>query len=195
MLRKGNQNSGVCGKMARNGEVGDRSGIVSVMVKLILLIGLPASGKSSLSRSLAANGHSVIISTDAIRQDLFGDEIVQGPWLQVQAEVERQFRDAVSQIRQCHCSEAIYDATNVKRSYRKEAIALARHVGFTFITGVWVDTPLAVCLHRNRQRHRRVPDEVILRMDRQIHDAPPCLAEGLNDLICYTGTVPIQSFV
>ncbi len=156
-------------------------------VKLILLIGLPASGKSSLARSLAEKGDRAIISTDTIRQDLFGDEAIQGPWLQVRTEVERRMRNAVSQIHKHSYAAAIYDATNAKRSYRKEAIYLARSVGFTFIAGVWVDTPLEVCLHRNQQRDRQVPDEIILQMDRQLHDAPPSFADGLDDLIRYTG--------
>ena len=52
----------------------------STQSQLILLIGLPGSGKSSLAEQLVAQSPgSAIISTDAIRAQLFGDEGIQGP--------------------------------------------------------------------------------------------------------------------
>jgi predicted kinase len=41
-------------------------------------------------------------------------------------------------------------------------------------------------LARNRRRERLVPEDVILRMHRQLRDAPPTLPEGLDCLIDYT---------
>lgn len=152
------------------------------MTRLILLIGLPGSGKSSLaSLLLAENPSCQLISTDSIRAELFGDESVQGPWLLVWGQIEQQFRQAVE-----HSSAAIYDATNAVRQQRKEAIALARVTGFTNITGIWLDTPLQVCLERNRQRHRIVPDEVILQMHFSLICAPPTQQDGLDCLIRYS---------
>ena len=78
---------------------------------------------------------------------------------------------------------AIYDATNATRQHRREAIALARATGFTHIIGLWVDTPVWLCLARNRQRTRFVPEEVIFRMHHSLQDAPPTLNEGLDKLI------------
>jgi predicted kinase len=81
------------------------------MTRLILLIGLPGSGKSSLASMLAAAyPGSQVISTDAIRAELFGSESVQGPWLLVLPQVEQQMRQAVEQSLM-----AIYDATNAVR--------------------------------------------------------------------------------
>ena len=183
------------------------------MVKLILLIGLPGSGKSSLARQmLAENSHRQLISTDAIRNQLFGDEAQQGPWLLIWREVQRQFQQAVIQISSTATvmtplastedsqmqwslngekfgtqvadgGEAIYDATNAQRRHRREIIELARATGFTHITGLWLDTPVWLCLARNRRRVRQVPEDVILRMHRQFQDAPPNLQEGLDRLI------------
>ena len=184
------------------------------MVKLILLIGLPGSGKSSLARQmLAENPQRPLISTDGIRSQLFGDEAQQVPWLLIWREVQRQFQQAVVQISStatamtalastedsemrgllnggkfstqvANAREAIYDATNAQRQHRREIIELARVTGFTHITGLWLDTPVWLCLARNRRRVRQVPEDVILRMHRQFQDAPPTLQEGLDRLIC-----------
>jgi len=95
----------------------------------------------------------------------------------------KQLQTAVAKISSGKAKAAIYDATNVLRKSRREAIALARTTGFTHITGVWFDLPLEVCLQRNQQRDRQVPSEVILQMNRQLQDAPPDLRDGLDYLI------------
>lgn len=156
------------------------------MTKLILLIGLPGSGKSSLAQKLIAElPHCLLISTDTIRSQLFGDEAIQGPWFLVWRELQRQLEQAALAVTQGQASVAIYDATNAARRQRKEAIALCRETGFTHITGIWFNTPIWLCLSRNRHRQRQVPEEIIFRMYRQLRDAPPTLADGFDELIRY----------
>ncbi|WP_338017092.1 ATP-binding protein [Myxacorys almedinensis] len=176
----------------------------SLASSLIVLIGLPGSGKSTLARSmveawrnrslLCNHPDAVLISTDAIRAQLFGDEAIQGSWLPIWLEVRRQFQAAAGQTSQGKVGFAIYDATNAVRKHRRAAIALARKTGFTHIIGIWVNTPLAVCLERNQQRKSRpsmplggasrvVPEAVILRMNRRLSGAPPSLEDGLDRLI------------
>lgn len=151
---------------------------------LIFLIGLPGSGKSTIARSiLATHADAVIISTDAIRAQLFGDDAIQGTWFKVWLEVRQQFQCAVQQTSRGQAPFAIYDATNAVRKQRRAAIALARKTGFTHITGIWLNVPLALCLERNQQRSRVVPEAVILRMHRRLLGAPPALEEGLDRLI------------
>ena len=49
------------------------------------LIGLPACGKSTFARQLNQKiPDSVIISTDTIRERLFGDATIQGDWNRVE---------------------------------------------------------------------------------------------------------------
>ena len=157
------------------------------MARLILLIGLPGSGKSTLAQQLLAESpRRQLISTDAIRSQLFGNEAIQGSWLLIWREVQRQFQQAVVQISHGAVQSAIYDATNAQRRHRREVIALARNTGFTQITGLWLDTPVWLCLARNRRRDRIVPEDVIFRMHRQLRDAPPTLQEGLDRLVRFT---------
>jgi predicted kinase len=146
---------------------------------LLILIGLPGSGKSTLAKQLIIECPRMqLISTDAIRGQLFGDEIIQGPWFLIWQEIERQFQQALAAKK-----TAIFDATNARRRDRREIITLARELGFTQITGIWLTTPVWLCLARNKRRDRKVPEDIILRMHRQLRDAPPSLEEGLDSLI------------
>ncbi|MBD2307378.1 AAA family ATPase [Chroococcidiopsis sp. FACHB-1243] len=164
----------------------------------MLLVGLPGSGKSTLVGQLvAADPKLQLISTDKIRERLFGNEVIQGEWLLVWREVQRQFQSAAIQISRGEVSTAIYDATNAQRRHRREVIVYARAAGLKQIVGLWVDTPVWLCLARNRRRDRQVPEEVILRMHRQLRDAPPSLSEGLDCLlrfsqlsVCTSTTLP-----
>ena len=159
---------------------------------LILLIGLPGSGKSFLAAQLQQNyPDRPIISTDAIRAELFGNAAEQGSWSLIQQAIQQQFQQAVSAIRAGRSSAAIYDATNVRRCYRREAIATARAAGFQQIVGIWLDTPLSVCLQRNRQRDRQVPEAVIQKMHRQLQDAPPHLNDGFDRLGKSSSGIPL----
>ncbi|MFQ3615510.1 MAG: AAA family ATPase [Cyanobacteriota bacterium] len=174
---------------------------------LIVLIGLPGSGKSTLAQILLNNyGWNDdgwrLVSTDAIREQLFGDEATQGPWPLIWQEVERAFR-AVTGVRSGQpvirrrsdaakppteapsdeISHALYDATNASQRQRREVVQLGRRCGFRQITGLWLDVPLALCLERNRKRDRQVPEAIIEQMHRRLTGAPPSLSDGFDTLI------------
>jgi predicted kinase len=149
------------------------------MTKLILLIGLPGSGKSTLAKQLLTQCPQMrLISTDTIRGQLFGSEAIQGAWEVIWQEIERQFQQAVATG-----EEVIFDATNTHQLYRRELIASARDFGFTYIIGWWIKTPVWLCLARNKQRSRQVPEDIIFRMHQQITDHPPSLQDGFDRLV------------
>lgn len=152
-------------------------------VSLWVLIGLPGSGKSTWASTFAQTGLSLhLISTDQIRFDLYGNEAIQGQWLQIWHRVQQQFRQSVSAIHQGHLTGVIYDATNTRRRPRREVIQAAHQAGFTRILAIWIDTPLDQCLDRNQQRSRQVPTKVIHAMARQLAGAPPHCNEGFDAL-------------
>jgi predicted kinase len=153
------------------------------MTKLMLLIGLPGSGKSTLAKQLITECPQMqLVSTDAIRGQLFGSEAVQGSWLLIWQEIERQLQQSMMADR-----AVLFDATNAQRQHRRELINLARKLGFTHITGIWLRTPVWLCLSRNKKRQRQVPEDVILRMHRQLRNAPPTVEEGLDCIVEYRG--------
>jgi predicted kinase len=152
---------------------------------LWICIGLPGSGKTTLASCLFAPAAVSIISTDAIRAQLFGDESVQGSWRFIWAEVQRQWQVALQRIETGDSVAAVYDATNVVRRQRRQVLATARSLGFEQFIALWVDTDLSLCLHRNQARDRQVPMDIILKMQRHLVGAPPSLAEGFDTLIRY----------
>lgn len=154
------------------------------VIPLIFLIGLPGSGKSTWAKALIKQAPTYSwISTDCLRQQLYGDEAVQGDWLAVWQAVQAAWQASAIAICQGQQQGAIYDATNVRRRDRATALTAARQLGFTYIAGCWFDLPLALCLARNQQRSRQVPVAVIHRMHRQLLGAEPSLSEGFDQLL------------
>lgn len=146
-----------------------------------MLIGLPGSGKSTWARHFNQVGDPLhLIATDSIRAELFGNEATQGPWIQVWDRVLQQFRQCVSQTQQGYLAGAIYDATNTQRRGRRKVITIAREIGFTHISAIWFDVPIALCLIRNQRRSRQVPTDVIHSMARSLAGAPPHCDEGFD---------------
>jgi predicted kinase len=159
------------------------------MPNLVVLIGVPGSGKSTVAAQFQSLGYPVI-STDQIRAELFGDAAIQGDWPLIWQQVEQRFRQASQQSQRANRQAnqqtlAVYDATNARRRGRREVIRLAHQTGFRLVLGFWLNPPLAICLERNRQRPRFVPEAVIRRMHQQIRSSPPRLSEGLDLLVHY----------
>ena len=162
------------------------------MASVIILIGVPASGKSSLAEQMlrASNqtadqnsrqitqGQTRIISPDRIRASLYGSVAMQGDWAEIWAQVHQEFTNAAKSQQ-----SVIYDATNYKREYRKDVIALAKEYGFKPITGIWLDVPLWVCLSRNDLRDRVVPEDIVIEMYRSLAYSPPTLNEGFDRIL------------
>ncbi len=149
------------------------------------LIGIPGSGKSTFAALLAKLGNYRIVSTDAIRQQLYGDAIIQGEWSEVEELVISQIGDAKSQG-----YSIIYDATNAKRQWRMDLLIKLnssltplsesrRGVGGEVQWIAWyLQTPKATCIAWNQKRDRIVPDIVIERMYKSLQDQNPVVAEG-----------------
>jgi predicted kinase len=147
------------------------------MAEAIILIGIPGSGKTTLARQLLRSPAYHYVSPDRIRQDLYGAMEEQGRWIQIWNHVEAQFLQAAGR------QSIIYDATNYRARYRRQVIELCRRHQCHPITGLWLNLPLWLCLNRNQQRDRHVPEEVIIEMHRCLVLNPPSLSEGFDRLM------------
>ena len=150
-------------------------------IPLVILIGLPGSGKSTIAhRWQMREPGRYIISTDDIRQELFGNAATQGPWPAIWREVCNRWERAIAAIRRGEQQAVLFDATHANRRDRRRTIETAQQLGFTTIDGYWLDIPLETCVGRNRQRSRQVPEFVIRRMNQQLQGQPPHVNEGFD---------------
>ena len=145
-----------------------------------LLIGPPGSGKSTLASTLAPMVGARAISSDELRQQLWGDAGTQGPWSELEPLLHGAIDSALSAGR-----SVLVDATHGRTSWRRRLIQ--RDLGERRLQwiGWWLQTPLDQCLAWNRCRQRQVPESVIRAMHQRLNNPPdrPDPSEGFTRLI------------
>lgn len=139
---------------------------------LIVMCGLPASGKSTYSQWLEESGVFKRVCPDLIRKELYGDE-------SVQCDGARVFKIAHCRIRDYGClsENVVFDATSIDRKTRINLVESMRGY-FDIIICKYFSTPLSICKTRNEQRERQVPYEVLESMSRRFR--APTLDEGFD---------------
>lgn len=143
------------------------------MPTLYVVVGIPASGKSTWA---SHQKNAVVVSSDAIREELFGSAKVQKAPKMVFAEFHRRISLALAAGR-----DVVADATHVSIDSRLETLRNAP-AGTTKIA-VLAYVPLEKALQNNLKRERHVPERVIRQMVRQLHDEPLSLDEGFDEII------------
>lgn len=137
-----------------------------------VMIGAPGAGKTTLAKRLAATvDDAEIISLDGIRA-----RIGTGPG--DPAATAAAVTEALAALDQ-RCADrrtTIMDATNTIPEHRKTitAVAVRHHIP---VLAVVLDTPLALCLARQRPRteDQRVPDERVRAYHTQVRESLPSL--------------------
>jgi predicted kinase len=142
--------------------------------RVVLLVGLPASGKSTWAQRQGA----AVISSDHIRYLLADDATDQTIHRTVFATVRYLLRRRLELRRPL----TFVDATNVTAFERRPYIRIAQWYGAR-PEAVFFDTPAEVCRLRNRSRDRVVPDSAIDVMAARLQ--PPTVSEGLESVTVY----------
>ena len=138
------------------------------MNKLYTMIGIPGSGKSTIANQIP---NAVVISSDAIRKELYGAEEIQGDGKQVFDLVYKRIGDELAKG-----NDVVFDATNLTPKARNAVFRFtAEHIA------IYVRTNLGTCLARNAARPRVVPKEIILKMKNRL--IPPNRLEGFKTII------------
>ena len=148
-------------------------------MRIVVLVGLPGSGKSTYLEQLGVIG----LSSDAIRKLLVDDETDQT----VHVRVFQTLRYLLEQRLAIGRAVTYIDATNLTPEERGPYLAIGRAWGCD-VEAVFFDVPLDVCLARNARRPRVVPGEALAKMAAKL--APPSVEEGFARVTVVTGGSP-----
>lgn len=115
---------------------------------LVILSGLPSSGKSTIARELEGALPAEVVSSDSIRQEIFGKKYVRS--IKTFETAKKRIYENLEAGR-----NVIFDATNVNR-YKREAVLNEDREKYTVAT-VYMDETEESCMERNNIRNRVQP--------------------------------------
>lgn len=143
-------------------------------MRIVVLVGLPASGKSTYLTSIRAPA----LASDAIRGLLADDETDQS----LHDRVFQTLRYLLRQRLALGRPVTYIDATSLTPQERAPYIGIGKSFGCE-VDALFFDVPLEVCLERNRLRARVVPEEALAKMAARL--VPPSLEEGFTRVDIY----------
>jgi putative nucleotidyltransferase with HDIG domain len=142
--------------------------------QLMLMVGAPASGKSTMTKQLIEKYPTVkVVSMDERRKEICGDVNDQSKNAKIFGWQESEVRKAMKERQ-----SIIVDATNCTRKLRKHLWQLARENG-ALCSAIYFDIKLETLLSRNAARKKRVPDDVVKRF----YNAQQSIAPWEADLV------------
>jgi predicted kinase len=144
-------------------------------MRIVVLVGLPGSGKSTYLAQLGVTG----LSSDTIRGLLAGDETDQS----IHDRVFQTLRYLLRQRLAIGRPATYIDATNLTVEERRPYIGIGKSYGCD-VEAVFFDVPLEVCRARNARRQRVVPEEAMAKMAAKL--APPDIQEGFSRVTAIT---------
>lgn len=124
----------------------------------VLMVGIPGSGKSTLSSEFASLGYTCL-SRDIIRAELLGMANNHSQ----EDKVTEAFQIQLQQALNSGCNIVI-DNTNIEPDHRKSLIDEAKAQHYDGVDIIIFDLAIEECLRRNSQRSKVVPQYAIERM-------------------------------
>lgn len=142
--------------------------------KLILLVGPPGCGKTTYAtKYIKENPNTIHLSSDSIRKELWGDEVIQGDNNEVFSLMQTRAIEALN-----NGQDVIYDSTAMTRKDRSHIISLCPK--FVQIEAHIIWAPIETCIERDAARERTVGKEVIDRMLKRFQT--PYYDEGIDEI-------------
>lgn len=143
--------------------------------KLIMLIGVSGSGKSTFAKHLKDEGEiDLIISSDALRAELFGDENEQNHNNELFNELHNRIREALKEGKR-----VCYDATNLSSKRRMNFLNTISDLDVIKECIMFIAS-FDLCAFSQLNRERQVPVDVIKKQIKQFKC--PYWYEGWDDI-------------
>ena len=139
-----------------------------------MMVGLVGSGKSTYAKQLSEETNAIVCSSDAIREELCGDENSQDNNDEVFKILHSRIKDNLK-----NGKNVIYDATNINSKRRRAFLSEIKNIPCVKKC-VIMATPFEMCCIQNESRDRVVPYEVIERMYKNWNT--PYWFEGWNEI-------------
>ena len=143
---------------------------------LTVMVGLSGSGKSTIARTELADENTVIVSSDAIREELCGAVEDQSKNVEVFKLFHERIRRNLEKKK-----NVIADATNLTMKSRRAILMTVNGLEDVFKRCYIVPKPYEQCLEDNRLREHPVPDEVLAKQIRRFQI--PFIEEGFHTII------------
>jgi predicted kinase len=142
---------------------------------LVILVGIPGSGKTHYAQNYISNcqKHTVHLSSDGIRAELYGDESVQGNPVEVFSLMQKRAVEALNSG-----YDVIYDSTAMTRKDRAGIITACPK--FVKIEAHIIWAPIETCIERDAARDRTVGKAVIDKMLKRFQ--APYFDEGIDEI-------------
>jgi predicted kinase len=145
------------------------------MPTMTILRGLPASGKSSFAKAIAAasNGKVVRLNRDDFREGLFGTTGERGVLSSDQERRISEIEQYVAREAIVFGSDVIIDALNLRAEYVKHWISLGEEMGAQVrFDDSFLEVPIETLIERDAARQRSVGADVIRDLARRFNIDP-----------------------
>lgn len=154
------------------------------MNKLIVLVGLPASGKSTYATMCAEIENTIVLSSDKLRKELLGDESCQ---TNNQLVFDTLYRRAKQYLIDGY--NVIIDATNINMKDRKRTLSNFQGLDIERVAIV-LATPIEVCYERDLKRERTVGKDVIDKFVQRFEI--PMEYEGFDSVVIVESSIELR---
>lgn len=142
--------------------------------KLILTVGPPGCGKTTYAQEyINEYDNTIWISSDKIREELWGNEAIQGDNNEVFSLMQSRTIEALN-----HGMNVVYDCTNMTRKDRSYIISICPK--FVKIEAHIIWLPIEECIQRDASRDRTVGKAVIDKMLKRFQ--APFYDEGIDEI-------------
>lgn len=148
------------------------------MPYVVMGVGIPGSGKTTVLKDLAERLEVAYISPDEIREEVTGSQHDQSANVQVWAIVYRRVKAILQKG-----GSVVVDATHIYR--RSSTVRQYRTYGAAAVVAVTFQVSIEVAKHRNAGRGRTVDEAVLNKMYAALERHPVSVQEGFDRVIHY----------